>query len=187
MTTITNQDNDYLNPASDDEAYPLPPDAPSTAEAIKTVADPPSLGRPLAIPRVRRELKSFVEDAKVAMKELKQVQFGEAPVLGKLALDALVSGATDARLPLDGDAPRTRQLRELAGAGKFNAHAALAMDELEEALATTEAGLSALKVISLLDEPLPAEWGNLSPLLLARKLNVLGHTLLRGRIAGVNI
>jgi hypothetical protein len=63
----------------------------------------------------------------------------------------------------------------------------LAKDELEDVLATLEAGLAALKAISLLDEPIPEAWGNLRAVPLARKLNVLGHTLLRGRIAGVNL
>ena len=54
-------------------------------------------------------------------------------------------------------------------------------------IATIEAVLSALKAISLLGEPIPIEWSNLHPVLLARKLNVLSHTLLRGRIAGESL
>lgn len=180
----------YDNPGDGDADYPLPTDAPPETDG--GVAPVPAPERPtapatLAIPRARRELKSHAKALQSAMETLKTRQLGETADLDPLAIDALVCGASDSQLPLNDDNAHIDRLRERARRGDLDAYAGLAMDELEDALAALEAALAALKAISLLDEPVPADWGNLPPLQLARKLNVLGHTLLRGRIAGVNL
>lgn len=180
----------YDNPSDSDADYPLPTDAPPETDggvALVPAPEQPTVPATLAIPRARREIKANAEALKSAMEILKARQLGESVNLDPLATDALICGASDSQLPLDNDNPHIGRLREKARRGGLDAYAGLAMDELEDALAALEAALAALKAISLLDEPVPADWGNLPPLLLARKLNVLGHTLLRGRIAGVNL
>lgn len=121
------------------------------------------------------------------MATLKKREFGDAIQIEGLAADALVCATLDLQLPLEFDNPHVDRRREQATQGKLTAYIPLAMDELEDALATLEAALAALKAVSLLDEPIPAEWGNVAPIPLARKLNGLGHVLLRGRIAGINL
>jgi len=184
------------NVADDDASYPLPPDIEVGGDVAQTAstdtdivpAPPQSATIPtLPVPRARREVKTAIAEIKTAMAVLKQVEAGERPQADALAIDALVCGATDRRFPLDDGEPDIDRLRDSAKKGRFTAHLPLALDELEDALATLEAALSALKAISLLDEPIPGAWGNLHAVLLARKLNFLGHTLLRGRIAGVNL
>lgn len=160
------------------------------AEDEPVIVPPPSqavTARPLPVPRARRQLKAEVDALKEAMATLKTRELGEDVELTDRAIDALVCATLDLQLPLDADNPHVGRRREQARQGKLDAYAALAMDEIEDALATLEAALSALKAISLLDEPIPTEWDNLGPVPLARKLNLLGHTLLRGRIAGVNL
>ena len=181
------------NVADDDASYPLPPDvdepAPASAdvEPIIVPVPPPLTGTSiLPVPRARRELKTEIGAVKVGMAVLTKLAAGERPTANPVAVDALVCAATDRRYPLD-DTDPIEQLREQARHGRFTAHLPLAMDELEDVLATLEAGLAALKAISMLDEPIPESWSNLRAVPLARKLNVLGHTLLRGRIAGVNL
>lgn len=141
----------------------------------------------LPIPRARRQLKAETETLKTAMANLKRLELGDQAELNSLAIDALVCATLDRQFPLDEDHPHIGRRREQAMQGKLTAYIPLAMDELEDVLATLEAALAALKAISLLDEPIPGDWGNLHPILLARKLNGLGHVLLRGRIAGVNL
>ncbi len=181
------------NVAEDDASYPLPPDvdepAPASADvepAIVPVLTLPTVASTLPVPRARRELKAEMAAVTAAMKVLTRLAGGEKAPADAVAVDALVCAATDRRYPVD-DTDPIEQLREQARHGRFMAHLPLAMDELEDVLATLEAGLAALKAISLLDEPIPEAWGNLRAVPLARKLNVLGHTLLRGRIAGVNL
>lgn len=90
-------------------------------------------------------------------------------------------------VPYFGDSLEEDRLRHRARNGEFNTHVKYALDELQDVLTAIEAALAALTVISLLGELLPSEWSNLPPALLARKLTNLGHTLLRGRIPGVNL
>jgi hypothetical protein len=182
------------NVDDNDASYPLPPGVDvNVEEPVLTgegephiVPPPPTSTLTLPVPRARRELKSEIGAVKVGMAVLTKLAAGERPTPNPVAVDALVCAATDRRYPLD-DTDPIEQLREQARHGRFTAHLPLAMDELEDVLATLEAGLAALKAISLLDEPIPEAWGNLRAVPLARKLNVLGHTLLRGRIAGVKL
>ncbi|MEH2482272.1 hypothetical protein V1282_005629 [Nitrobacteraceae bacterium AZCC 2146] len=148
----------------------------------------PPTAATLPVPRARRQLKAMLEATKAAMTALKKLELGQETVgLDGIAIDALVCGASDTRFPLEVDHPQVEHRRKLARDGKLNKYASYAMDEIEDVIATLEAALAALKAASYLDEPLPAEWSNLSPVPLARRLNVLGHTLLRGRIPGVNL
>jgi hypothetical protein len=183
------------NVADDDASYPLPTDIDVDASVpvgndlepvIVPVPQPPATTPGLPIPRARRELKTEIGAIKVAMAVLTKLAARERASADAIAVDALVCAATDQRYPLD-DTDQIDKLRAQARRGEFTGHVPLAMDELEDALATLEAGLAALKAISLLDEAIPEAWGNLRSAPLARKLNVLGHTLLRGRIAGVNL
>jgi hypothetical protein len=183
--------NDFPNddePTLDASHAEAPPDF--YAEDEPAIVPPPSqavTSKPLPVPRARRQLKSEADTLKQAMKTLKERELGEDVLLNDRAIDALVCATLDLQLPLDADNPHVARRREQARQGQLNAYVALAMDELEDAVATLEAALAALKAISLLDEPIPFEWSNLSPLPLARKLNGLGHVLLRGRIAGANL
>jgi len=181
------------NVADDNASYPLPPgvdiDEPvlaGTEPVIVPVPPPPTGTSALPIPRARRELKTEIGRIKVAMAVLAKLAAKERPSADPIAIDALVCAATDQRYPLN-DMNQTDRLREQAKRGEFIGHLPLALDELEDVLATLDAGMASLRVISLLDEPIPEAWGNLRAVPLARKLNVLGHTLLRGRIPGVNL
>ena len=183
------------NVADDDASYPLPPNIDvdesvpvgnDVEPVIVPVPQPPATTRGLPIPRARRELKTEIGAVNVAMAVLRKLAARERASADAIAVDALVCAATDQCYPLD-DTDQTDKLREQARRGEFTGHLPLAMDELEDVLVTLEAGLAALKAVSLLDEPIPEAWGNLRSVPLARKLNVLGHTLLRGRIAGVNL
>lgn len=165
-----------------------PPNAYAEAEpAIVPAPSQAATTKPMPVPRARRQLKAEVGVFKEAMAVLKKRELGDDVELSGLAIDALVCAMLDFQLPLDVDNPHVGHRREQAMQGKLTAYIPLAMDELEDALATLEAALAALKAVSLLDEPIPAEWGNLGPVPLARKLNGLGHVLLRGRVAGVNL
>lgn len=190
---------DAFHPDETDTDYPPPPDADDIddvlvghnagiePEPVIVPAPVPSAPAPsLPVPRARRHLKDMHEAIKTAMAGLTRLRLGEQVTLDAVAIDALVCGAVDRQYPL-GDGARIDQLRERARAGEFAKYIPLALDELEDVIAVLEAALSALKAVSLLGEPIPANWGNLHPVHLARKLNVLGHTLLRGRIAGVNL
>jgi hypothetical protein len=182
--------NDF--PYNDEPTFDATAEAPPDfyAEDEPATVPPPLQAvttKPLPVPRARRQLKDEADILKQALKALKERELGEDVELNDRAIDALVCATLDLQLPLDGDNPHIVRRREAAKQGKLAAYATLAMDEIEDAMATLEAALSALKAISLLDEPIPTEWGNLGPVPLARKLNVLGHTLLRGRIAGVSL
>jgi hypothetical protein len=176
------------DPTFDATHAEAPPDF--SAEDEPAIVPPPSQGvnaRPMPVPRARRQLKGETGILKQALKALKERELGDDVELNDRAIDALVCATLDLQLPLYADNPHIVRRREAALQGKLAAYIPLAVDEIEDAMATLEAALSALTAISLLDEPIPTEWGNLCPLPLARKLNVLGHTLLRGRIAGVNL
>lgn len=164
-----------------------PPPAAQLAEEPDTVPAPAprTVSSRLPVPRARRELKAELEDAKVAMANLKMLELGEDVNLDPVAIDALVCSFTDASFPLDDSLPHIDRWREKARNGDLKTHVSLAMDEIEDVICTLDAALVALKACSALDEPIPAIWGNLSPVDLARKLNQLGHVLLRGRIAGM--
>jgi len=190
MTNASDPDDDYTD-------HPMPPDADDIGHASADLGAgtepepviapvPPAATPSLSVPRVRRHLKDMHEAVKDAMTGLTKLRLGEQVTLDAIAIDALICGAVERQYPL-GDGPRIDQLRDRARAGEFSKYVPLALDELEDVIAVLEAALSALKAISLLGEPIPANWGNLHPVHLARKLNVLGHTLLRGRIAGVNL
>lgn len=177
--------------------HTLPPD--SGREAVQPIGDgkrqdepslvpPPSVtARRLTVPRARREIKQHLVLTNAALRALTRLELGETVALCRIAIDALVCGATDTPYPLDDDRSDIARLRSHAAEGRLKAYVGLAKDEVEDVLAVLEASLVALKAVSLLDEPLPAEWGNLDGVSLARRLNLLGHTLLRGRIAGVNL
>ncbi|QYO76542.1 hypothetical protein [Devosia salina] len=184
-----NNEFPYDDEPNFDATHAAPPPDYCTEDEPTIVPPPPQPvnGKPTPVPRARRQLKDEAELLKQALKVLKERELGENAHLNHRAIDALVCAMLDLQLPLDADNPHVARRREQARHGQLNAYVALAMDELEDALATLEAALAALKAISLLDEPIPAEWGNLGPIPLARKLNGLGHVLLRGRIAGVNI
>lgn len=158
-----------------------------TAQAIVPPPEQDARTEAVPLPRARRVLKDEVKKVTSAIGLLKKLELGEAVVLDGYALDSLVCGATDATFPLDDTGPLLDRLRDQAKQGRFRQHLPLALDEMEDVLATLEAALAALKVASLLDEPISGTWANLHPVHLARKLNQLGHTLLRGRIAGVQI
>ena len=190
---------DAFHPDETDTDCPPPPDAddiddvsvdhdggiePEPIIVPEPVPSPPAPSLP--VPRVRRHLKDMHELVKVAMTGLTKLRMGEQVTLDDVAIDALICGVVDRQYPL-GDGARIDQLRDRARAGEFSKYVPLALDELEDVIAVLEAALSALKAVSLLGEPIPQNWGNLHPVHLARKLNVLGHTLLRGRIAGVNL
>lgn len=191
--------DDFPDNAADEDGFPPPPpDAadddvgPSLepdAEAEPAIVPVPShtaAAPTLAVPRARRELKVAHEAVKAAMTTLTKLTMGEQVKLDAIAVDALICGAYDRQYPI-GDTARINQLRERALDGELSKYAPLALDELEDVITALEAAQAALKAASLLGEPIPATWGNLHPVLLARKLNGLGHTLLRGRIAGVNL
>lgn len=199
------EDNDYPSPPEVDDSdvgpdiEPGPEDQPATSNYPEAVDQPyaenaaavgftPSLNwdQGLAVPRARRELKGEHEVIKAALTVLKKRQVGESVELDHAAVVALICGKHDLQYPL-ADEPHITELRKRMGDLDIKRGIPLALDELEDVLATIEAALSALKAISLLGEPIPIEWSNLHPVLLARKLNVLGHTLLRGRIAGVSL
>lgn len=158
-----------------------------TAPAIVPPPEQDDWAEAIPVPRARRVLKDEVKKVTSAIGLLKKLELGETVVIDGYALDALVCGATDARFPLDDTRPLLDRLRDQAKQGRYRKHVPLALDEMEDVLATLEAALAALKVASLLDEPISGTWANLHPVLLARKLNQLGHTLLRGRVAGVQI
>jgi hypothetical protein len=182
-------DSDYPPPPDADDIDDVPADHDGGIEQNPVIVPEPVPLTPapsLPVPRARRHLKEMHEAIKTAMAELTRLRLGEQVTLDAVAIDALVCGAVDRQYPL-GDGARIDQLRERARAGEFAKYVPLALDELEDVIAVLEAALSALKAVSLLGEPIPANWGNLHPVHLARKLNVLGHTLLRGRIAGVNL
>lgn len=155
--------------------------------AIVPPPEPHDQTEAIPVPKARRMLKDQVKKVTSAIGLLKRLELGETIVLDGYALDGLVCGATDATFPLDGPSPLLDRMRDQARQGRYRKHVPLALDEMEDVLATLEAALAALKVASLLDEPIPGTWANLHPVHLARKLNQLGHTLLRGRIAGVHI
>lgn len=171
--------------ADDDVSPPLEPDV-EAEPAIVPAPSHPAAVPTLAVPRARRELKVAHEAVKAAMTTLSKLTMGEQVKLDAIAVDALICGAYDRQYPI-GDTARVNQLRERALDGELSKYAPLALDELEDVITALEASQAALKAASLLGEPIPATWGNLHPVLLARKLNGLGHTLLRGRIAGVNL
>ena len=165
-----------------------PPD--SCADVEPDIVPPPSqavTSKPMPVPRARRQLKDEADLLKQALMALKERELGEHVQLNDRAIDALVGATLDLQLPLDADHPHSARRREQATQGTLTAYATLAMDEIEDAMATLEAALAALKAISLLDEPIPAAWDNHGPIPLARKLTALGHVLLRGRIAGANL
>lgn len=175
-------------PTFDQTHAEAPPDF--YAEDEPAIVPPPAqatITKPMPVPRARRQLKDEADLLKQALMALKERELGEHVQLNDRAIDALVCATLDLQLPLDADNPHVARRREQATQGKLTAYATLAMDEIEDAMATLEAALSALKAISLLDEPIPAAWDNLGPIPLARKLNGLGHVLLRGRIAGANL
>lgn len=188
-----------FDPDETDIDYPPPPDAgdlddvpveleggiePDPVIVPEPVHSAPAPSVP--VPRARRHLKDMHEAIKTAMTGLTKLRLGEQVTLDAVAIDALICGAVERQYPL-GEGARIDQLRERARAGEFAKYVPLAIDELEDVIAVLEAALSALKAVSLLGEQIPQNWANLHPVHLARKLNVLGHTLLRGRIAGVNL
>lgn len=196
---MTNASDDHPHGLDADVEYPVPPDhepdkhaapdrdeaSPPTERAIIPV--PPNFATSsFPIVRARRELKVAVVAAKTAMANLRRLEQGMQVQLDALAIDALIGAATDNQLPLD-DADDIGHLRHRSRDGEFDGHVALAVDELEDMLATLDAAQSSLRVISLLAEPIPSTWDNLPTLVLARNLNRLGHTLLRGRIPGVSL
>lgn len=175
-------------PTFDQTHAEAPPDF--YAEDEPATVPPPaqaSITKPMPVPSARRQLKDEAALLKQALMALKEHELGERVQLNDRAIDALVCATLDLLLPVDADNPHVARRREQATQGKLTAYATLAMDEIEDAMATLEAALSALKAISLLDEPIPAAWNYLGPIPLARKLNGLGHVLLRGRIAGANL
>jgi hypothetical protein len=186
MTTVHSHDH---TPKGEID-YPLPPadEGDPVLNSDLEIVPPPEHRRSelaLPVPRARRLLKSEIAGVELAIANLKKVELGDKIDLDMLAIDALVAGATDSQIPLDESLHRIEELREKARRGAFDKYVPLAIDELEDVLVALMAGLAALKAVSLLDEPLPGSWRNLHSVTLARKLNVLGHTLLRGQIAGV--
>ncbi len=175
----------------DDADYPLPPDSFTAsgplAEADTLVVPPPAVATPMAVPRARCALKVEADAIKHALAQLKKIELGEQEELSGVAIEALVCGATMTRYPANDKLPHVERLREDARNGDLGEHHPSALDELEDALAVVEAALVALKAISALDEPIPGQWSNFPPMELARKINGLGYTLLRGRIAGMNL
>jgi hypothetical protein len=140
----------------------------------------------LSIPLVRCTLNELAKKLSQVIIDLTKLEHGARVRHTPLAIDALVSAAVAHQLPL----PDTRQihnLRERASKGEFDTRARLALDEIEDTLATVNAALQSLRAASILGEPLPSQWSNLPPIHLARNLNRLGHTLLRGRIPGANL
>ncbi len=183
--------DDHESAFGQDAEYPLPPDesivAGQTNEPDPLVVAPPAVVVDLAVPRVRHVFKVEAEALKLALAQLKRIELGEQVDLGHVSIDALVCGATLTRYPIDENLPKVVRLRERARNGQLHKYHPYALDELEDALAVIEAALVALKAISALDERIPGTWSNLHPMELARKINGVGHTLLRGRIAGMNI
>ena len=136
--------------------------------------------------RARREIKAHRDAAKNAMEELQRLKAGKPVSLSDLAIDCLVCVATDQRYPLDEQEVWVAGWRQKVRDKQYDRYLVeLALDELDDVHTTYEAALAALKVISLLDARLGDTWGNLEVIELARKINFLGHELLRGRIAGV--
>jgi len=176
---------------NDDADYPLPPDSlmdsDPVAEADTLVVPPPAAVTTMAVPRARYALKVQTDTIKHALAQLKKIELGEQEELGAVAIEALICGATLTRYPANDKLPHVKRLRERAQNGDLDQHHPFALDELEDALGVVEAALVALKAISALDEPIPGQWSNLHPLELARKINGLGYTLLRGRIAGMSL
>jgi hypothetical protein len=176
----------------EDDNFPLYPDASYNLdghpadEALAIVPfelAPPSA---LSVVRTRHQLKRAVEDAKLALIALRQIEHREKADRMPLVIDALVAAAIEHQLPLP-ETPQIEIFRKRAAAGGFDNRAALAADEIEDALETFETALASLRVASKLDEPLPASWSNLPTLKLARNLTRLGHTMLRGRIPALNL
>ncbi len=191
MTSDPNNADDFsgdIDPSLSYETVPdFEPEAPETeCEPVAVPANADMSAPRVSVPRARRELNDHLELVKSALVELTELHHGVSVQLGPIAIDLMACGGHDLQYPLDGNA-LSEKLRVRARSGSLDGHVRLAIDESEDVLTTLEAALAALKAISVLDEPIPQVWGNLHPLLLARKLNVLGHTLLRGRIAGVNL
>lgn len=141
----------------------------------------------LTITKARREFKAAIRDCDAAMDALKRIELGKPIKLSEIAVDALICGSWDLRFPLDQDDEQVSIWREKAHDGELNRNAKLGLDVLEDMLGTFNAAMAALKAASYLDEPLPLEWSNLPVIELARNVNRLGHTLLRGRLAGTSL
>jgi hypothetical protein len=181
-----------MAPHDEDDNFPLYPEASHnshrypTAESLAVVPFEAAPASALSVVRTRHQLKRAVEDAKLALIALRQIEHREKAERLPLLIDALVAAAIEHQLPL----PETQQIdiyRQRAASGAFDNRAALAADEIEDALETFETALASLRVASKLDEPLPASWSNLPTLKLARNLTRLGHTMLRGRIPALNL
>jgi hypothetical protein len=180
-----------FQPDSDDE-YPPPPEAMAGADDPEPVDGDPEMAPPpasafseLAVPRARREVKAAMKAATDAMTTLERVRLGEAISLDRVAIDAVVCAVLDRQTPLP-DSPAIERLRQRVSNGEFRPYLPAAIDEIEDVVATFQAALKSLAAASMLGEPLPGEWANLPPVPLARKLNGLGHALLRGRIPGTS-
>ncbi len=144
----------------------------------------------LTITKARRVLGEFKHDCTAAFSQLEELQKNRRIDLSEIAIDALVCGAFDLRYPIDHDDPQISDLRERARNGRLNAPdklVKLAKDEVEDMIGSLIAAEASLKAASYLDEPLPPCLNKLLPIELARKINRLGHDLMRGHLPGTRL
>ena len=136
------------------------------------------------IPRMRRELKAEAERLTRLISAIAETQRKSSRKVDDHVWFVLACAAADEPYP-----PREVAAGHIAKIGTntrehLAGHCDEAVEMLRDAISILISAGQSLRLADALGEPIPAELHNLPPLDLARRLNRLGHTLLRGRVPG---